>query len=102
MGTLALLSGLPLLVAAAGAVGNERGDGVDDGFKLEMLDVATGARCLDGTAAGFYHRPGPSNDSWLVHFEGGGWCVDQADCEGRSKTAIGSSARCGSNSCTHP
>lgn len=63
----------------------------DDGFTLELLDVATGAQCLDGSAAGFYHRPGASNASWLVHFEGGGWCVDQADCERRAQSAIGSS-----------
>jgi hypothetical protein len=88
MTTLALFGGL---LSAAATAGTGRSESASDGFSLNLLDGATEARCLDGTPAGFYHRPGASNDSWLVHFEGGGWCVDQADCEGRSKTAIGSS-----------
>lgn len=75
---------MAMMIASGGAVG-------DDGFRLHLLDAATGALCLDGSAAGFYHRPGASNASWIVHFEGGGWCVDQADCEQRAQTAIGSS-----------
>ena len=34
---------------------------------------------------------GSRNDSWIIHFEGGGWCVDEAACVARSKTDLGSS-----------
>ena len=27
----------------------------------------------------------------IIHFEGGGWCVDENDCLKRSRTALGSS-----------
>jgi hypothetical protein len=26
---------------------------------------------------------------WIVHLEGGGWCIDELDCLGRSKTDLG-------------
>jgi hypothetical protein len=28
----------------------------------------------------------------LIHFQGGGWCINEQDCVGRSKTALGSSS----------
>eukprot|EP00666_Eupelagonemidae_sp_cell4sb_P001038 gene1038-6767_t len=63
-----------------------------DGFKLQLLDPSTGALCLDGTPGGYYSRPGTTEPkSWVVHFEGGGWCVDEDRCLKRSTTAIGSS-----------
>ena len=42
----------------------------------------TGARCLDGSSPGYYFRPGAgaNNGSWLLVFQGGGWCRDAADC----------------------
>jgi len=66
---------------------------LDDGFELQMLAPESGALCLDGTPGGFYFRPGDGDgsSSWLVHFEGGGWCISDEDCLARSKTDIGSS-----------
>ena len=34
---------------------------------------------------------GSGVDKWIVHFEGGGWCFDEAECAERSKTGLGSS-----------
>ncbi|XP_065183346.1 uncharacterized protein LOC135814192 [Sycon ciliatum] len=55
--------------------------------------VAKGAVCLDGTAPGYYWRPGTGTgkNKWIVHQEGGGWCYNEDDCVGRSKTRLGSS-----------
>jgi len=53
-----------------------------------------GAVCIDGSDAGFYYAPAahPSkNASWQLYFQGGGWCYDENDCWGRSKTHLGSS-----------
>jgi hypothetical protein len=33
----------------------------------------------------------PPSKQWIVHLEGGGWCIDLADCLARSKTYMGSS-----------
>lgn len=51
------------------------------------------AVCLDGSAPGYYMRPGTgeSTKKWIVHLMGGGWCnkgVD--DCYKRSLTKLGS------------
>eukprot|EP00035_Acanthoeca_spectabilis_P039687 m.64227 g.64227 ORF g.64227 m.64227 type:complete len:489 (+) comp9706_c0_seq1:1521-2987(+) len=37
-----------------------------------------GARCLDGSPPGFYHRPGRGSDAsnFLVYSHGGSWCYD--------------------------
>lgn len=51
----------------------------DDGFELHLLDKESGAMCLDGTPAGYYIRRGHPN-KWLVHLQGGGWCLSEADC----------------------
>lgn len=56
-----------------------------DGFVLHLFNNNTGAVCLDGTPAGYYERPGLV-DSWMIELEGGGWCVNEADCLSRSKT----------------
>jgi photosystem II stability/assembly factor-like uncharacterized protein len=45
--------------------------------KLVLLEDAArtkGARCLDGSPAAIYMRPGTETKKWHVHFEGGGWC----------------------------
>jgi hypothetical protein len=64
-----------------------------DGFLLKLLDPRSGASCLDGTPGGFYLRPSKTNSpNWIVHFQGGGWCLDEQDCLERSKTDFGSSA----------
>jgi hypothetical protein len=63
---------------------------------LTMLTSAVqqGAMCLDGTATGYYYSPATNTSNandWQIYFEGGGWCYSEADCYGRSKTALGSS-----------
>eukprot|EP00055_Hartaetosiga_balthica_P018220 m.130795 g.130795 ORF g.130795 m.130795 type:complete len:444 (+) comp9473_c0_seq5:3561-4892(+) len=63
--------------------------------------VANGAVCLDGTPAGFYFAPAndpAANTRWQIYFEGGGWCYDEMDCWGRSKTNLGSSNNWGNKS----
>lgn len=65
-------------------------------MNLQMLNStsSTGAVCLDGTPAGFYFAPAsdPKNaNDWQIYFQGGGWCYDEEDCWGRSKTNLGSS-----------
>ena len=73
---------LPFLLSALG----------DDGFHLTLLTDPS-AVCLDGSPSGFYFRGGvgAGASTWLLEMEGGGWCVSPADCQGRAKTAIGSS-----------
>ena len=39
---------------------------------------------------GFYLQPGDPNN-WVVHLQGGGWCINEADCLSRSTTNLGSS-----------
>ena len=53
-----------------------------------------GARCLDGSPAAFYTRPGRGADAanWIVFFEGGGWCESALNCLERSRTVLGSSS----------
>ena len=63
---------------------------------LHLLEntEATGAVCLDGTPAGFYYSAATSttnSNDWQLYFQGGGWCYDEEDCWGRSKTNLGSS-----------
>ena len=56
----------------------------------ELPDVT----CLDGSPAGFYHTRaiGPVfAHSWVIYFEGGGWCVSPEDCALRGTTTRGSS-----------
>ncbi|KAL1522194.1 hypothetical protein AB1Y20_021832 [Prymnesium parvum] len=66
-------------------------------WEQHLLPLHTGAVCLDGSAAGFYYFKSPSpshrefNRSWLLFFEGGGWCVSPDECAARATTARGSS-----------
>jgi hypothetical protein len=62
----------------AGAVVNT------DSGTMEMQRLsASQARCLDGTAAGFYHNLNPESTTWVMHMKGGGSCASEADCEKR-------------------
>lgn len=84
---------LGLLLSASGAA---RGLSITNNtgpYELVLLPTAGGARCLDGTPGGYYVRPGvgPNTSRWVVHMEGGGWCVDELDCLHRAGTATGSS-----------
>lgn len=58
--------------------------------KLPEYVVTHGARCLDGSPASFYLQP-QSGDSFIIDFEGGGWCYGLEDCASRSTTFLGSS-----------
>jgi hypothetical protein len=89
--------GLLALACALGAaaLGDASALGASaDGFSLELLADAS-ALCLDGSPGGFYRRPGvgAGASTWVIEMEGGGWCVSVADCQGRAKTAIGSSKK---------
>jgi hypothetical protein len=65
-------------------------------FTLHLLDAAAYpmATCLDGTTGGFYFQPGSGSGAtqWVVHTQGGGWCVSDEDCLGRAGTPLGSSS----------
>lgn len=84
---MSVLKGLLVAVVAVSGAARPL---ASDGFVLHLFDNATGALCLDGTPGGYYQRPGLS-ESWMIELEGGGWCVNEADCLSRSKTDIGSS-----------
>ncbi|CAI5482055.1 unnamed protein product [Closterium sp. Yama58-4] len=51
-----------------------------------------GAKCLDGSPPGYYHRPGYAAGSaaWHIHLPGGGWCTTMAGCVHRAQTDQGS------------
>uniref|UniRef100_K3YUR5 Pectin acetylesterase n=1 Tax=Setaria italica TaxID=4555 RepID=K3YUR5_SETIT len=55
--------------------------------------VAKGAVCLDGSAPAYHLARGSGSgvNSWLVHFEGGGWCSNVTTCLQRKRTRLGSS-----------
>ena len=66
---------------------------------LTVLDAgaatAAGAVCLDGSPPGLYFRAAPgaaSATSWVIYLQGGAWCTSVADCAGRAKGHLGSSA----------
>lgn len=61
-------------------------------FLTEYVE-STGARCLDGSPAVYYWRPGTGDGAkkWYLHQQGGGWCETWDDCLGRSKTGLGTS-----------
>uniref|UniRef100_A0A7N0U6U2 Pectin acetylesterase n=1 Tax=Kalanchoe fedtschenkoi TaxID=63787 RepID=A0A7N0U6U2_KALFE len=54
---------------------------------------AKGAVCLDGTLPGYHFSPGfgTGANSWLIQFEGGGWCYNVRSCVYRKKSRRGSS-----------
>ena len=68
-------------------------------WRLHLLPESSGAVCLDGSPAGFYYFPAPpgtkrfksTNQSWVLFFEGGGWCMSENDCALRATTKTGSS-----------
>ena len=65
-------------------------------LQLQLFDDAVvnalGARCLDGSPAGYYYREGAERSSFVFFLEGGGLCVEPIDCLRRAKTDLGSSA----------
>lgn len=61
-----------------------------------LLDLSTHphARCLDGSVAGMYVRPGWGSGAsvWNLFQEGGGSCHSLSDCAHRAQTSKGSSS----------
>jgi len=60
---------------------------------LYSLGADGDAKCIDGSPAAFYHRPGTGSgvNKWVVFHEGGGWCISLSDCRARAGTVLGSS-----------
>jgi len=61
---------------------------------LKLVSNSNGAVCLDGTPPGYYWRAAQnslSTNKWIISIFGGGWCYNENDCYGRSKTRLGSS-----------
>uniref|UniRef100_A0A0G4IC60 Pectin acetylesterase n=1 Tax=Chromera velia CCMP2878 TaxID=1169474 RepID=A0A0G4IC60_9ALVE len=58
-------------------------------------DVYPGARCLDGSDAGFFIRLAPPGsscaDDWVFFLQGGGLCITPMDCWRRKDSDLGSS-----------
>ncbi|PUZ40229.1 hypothetical protein GQ55_9G408500 [Panicum hallii var. hallii] len=87
-----------VFVAAVVAVGfaAEAADMVQERLTVGMTIVAdaasTGAVCLDGSPPAYHlHRgSGAGARSWLLQFEGGGWCNDVRSCTERAGTRRGS------------
>ena len=59
-------------------------------WTLHLLPASSGARCLDGSPAGYYWRAGRA-DALLVHVQGGGWPTSLDEALARSRTRLGSS-----------
>ncbi|XP_031394654.1 pectin acetylesterase 9 isoform X2 [Punica granatum] len=62
------------------------------GMTLVRNAPAIGAYCLDGSLPAYHlHRGfGAGANSWLLQFEGGGWCNDVESCLDRAKSRRGS------------
>ena len=56
-------------------------------MSMELASLASypDARCNEGSNAGYYFLPAPSNSSrdWLVMLDSGGWCWDETSCHAR-------------------
>jgi len=67
----------------------------DGSVKKTLLDETKypDARCIDGSRPAYYVRKGHGDgeNKWVVHFEGGGWCYDYAQCADRKRLLVGSS-----------
>jgi len=75
---------------------------VDALVKVELTGPARdhGAVCLDGTPGAFYWAPATDvalATTWVIFFQGGGWCYNEEDCAERSKGDLGSSRDWGPN-----
>ena len=62
-----------------------------DNRQLVFLDTpGEEATCLDGSPYAFYIWPGTSSN-WSFFINGGGWCLNEEECQIRAGTALGSS-----------
>eukprot|EP01084_Bolivina_argentea_P136190 239866_1 len=61
------------------------------GYKVRLHDAAdrNGAVCLDGGPADFYFAQGEESTKYILFFQGGGWCWNEADCFSRRNTSLG-------------
>jgi hypothetical protein len=82
----------PRLVGAA-LLGSVALAGASLTLRLLPAALYPEAVCLDGSPAGYYWKApsGGAAGSFILHFEGGGWCHNGADCRARANTTIGSS-----------
>ena len=51
-----------------------------------------GAVCLDGSNPAFYFGAANStadSTKWVIYIKGGGWCYDEASCESRAHSPLG-------------
>lgn len=53
--------------------------------------ASPGGRCMDGSMAGYYIRPGNDPSLFVIFLKGGGGCGTQEDCIARNGTKLGSS-----------
>lgn len=62
--------------------------------KVDLSKFNDKPRCLDGSPGGFWFLPGydSGSDKFLIHHQGGGWCINQTDCFSRSQSQMGSSS----------
>jgi len=55
---------------------------------------AFGAASLDGSPPGYWFTAATNaslKDTWVLFFDGGGWCFDEVHCAARSASSLGSS-----------
>lgn len=78
---------LPLLAAAAASAQNGN-------WTLVKLP---NTHCLDGSPGAYYIRgpltPGSPANTFIVYFEGGGWCAGLENCFDRAQSDLGSSTK---------
>lgn len=69
--------------------------GPDDPMNRVLFskDVAEdyGAKCLDGSSAGYYLREVEGSQDWVIFLQGGGLCIEVIDCIHRANSSLGSS-----------
>ncbi|KAL6642734.1 hypothetical protein ACP70R_020915 [Stipagrostis hirtigluma subsp. patula] len=81
-----------VVVIAAAAAADMVEERLTVGMTLLPGAVSTGAVCLDGSPPAYHlhHGSGAGARSWLLQFEGGGWCTDVPSCAERAGTRRGS------------
>ncbi|GJM86550.1 hypothetical protein PR202_ga02419 [Eleusine coracana subsp. coracana] len=62
---------------------------------FDSCDLCSAKVCLDGSPPAYHLARGFGSgvNSWLVHFEGGGWCSNVTTCLERKGTRLGSSKK---------
>eukprot|EP01083_Nonionella_stella_P188643 695803_1 len=65
------------------------------GTSVLLSDAAYryGAVCLDGSPANYYFAPGEQSTKYVIFFQGGGWCFNEADCWSRANSSLGSTTK---------